>query len=88
MARPHRTAVDSLELEELVKLYFEAHPEKKARNDPLNRAHGTEALWLTPSDIPGLVDWARKLEYINTEQGQCLMTMAQRMENQDRNAEG
>ena len=79
MARPHREATNNLD--RLVKLYFEAHPEKQARNDAINRAQGTEALWVTPSDMPTLVEWARALQYISTEQGQFLMTTARRLEN-------
>ena len=86
MARPHREATNNLD--RLVKLYFEAHPEKQARNNEINRAQGTDALWLTPSDIPTLVEWARKLKYISTAQGQFLMTTARRMENKYNNAKG
>jgi hypothetical protein len=87
MARPGREAHDPFDFGQLIQRYFEAHPEKQARNDAMNRAQRTEALWLTPSDIPDLVEWARALQYLSREQGQRLMTTARRMENRYHNAE-
>ena len=87
MAQPHREATDHFDFGQLVQLYFEAHPEKQLRNDEMNRAHRTAALWLSPADIPGLVEWAKESKHISTEQGQFLMTTARRMENKYTNAQ-
>jgi len=85
MSRPCRE--DAFNLGQLVQLYFEAHPERKAANDARNSTHGTAALWLGPSDIPDLVDWARGLKHITVAQGQFLITAARYMVNNVRNAQ-